>query len=146
MEMLSEQVKIVLAKAGQAEATTDVSGDIIDMAGFDNVCFVCTIATANAANYLFAQQGAAANLSDAAALADSGVVTEADGMVAILDIRRPRERYLRPMVERGGAATATGDLYAILYNGMSGPQDNTVDDLKKAVILTSPAEGDAVAS
>lgn len=146
MQMLTEDCKLVLAKAAQTEATTDVSGATIDMEGYDNVCFFCTIAVANAGNYLFAQQGAKADMSDAAALADSGVVTDTDAMLAILDIHKPAERYIRPMVERGGASTATGDLYALLYNGKVGPISNSVAETSLAVVLTSPAEGDAVAS
>lgn len=137
---LIKQVKLRLNKASSPSATTAVNGDTVDMQGCDGVLFVATIATANAGNYLKAQQSAAANMSDAADLAGSKVVAAADGEVVALDIFRPQERYVRPVVVRG-AATIVGEIYAIQYDARMLPQDNNVTGAILATLLISPDEG-----
>ena len=42
---LSQNCKVVLAKAAQTAATTAVTSDLIDMAGYREVVFIGTITT-----------------------------------------------------------------------------------------------------
>lgn len=139
---LLPRVKIVLAKAGQASGTTAVTSDVIDAAGYEGVLFVGTLATANAGNFLKAQQGLAADMSDAADLAGSKVCPETDGETMVLDLCRPQERYVRVVVTRT-AATATGDLFAILYGARVQPTDNLDATTMEPLLLVSPDEGTA---
>lgn len=138
---LIKNVKIVLAKAGQTSAGTDVESDVIDTLGFDGCAFVGSIATANAANYAKVQQDSAALMGGAADIEGTKLVTGDNGDSFLIDIYRPRERYLKLYIERGGANTATGDVYAILYRGTKCPvtHGSTID----SETHISPAEGTA---
>lgn len=140
-EQLMNNVKITLVKAAQIEAGTDVTTDIIDMAGFEGVVFFGTIATANTANYIYAQQDTASNGATMADLAGTKVVAAANGQVVWLDIYKPEKRYVRAYIERGGANTATGDFYAIQYQGRKGLISNLVANKLIGEIHISPAEG-----
>lgn len=138
---LSKNVKVVLAKAGQSSAGTAVNSDVIDMQGFEGVMFVGSIATANAANFGKLQQGQQSDGSDMADLAGTKVVPGDNGDSFLIDLYQPQERYVRCVVDRGGANTATGDIYAILYCARKAPTSHgaTID----AELHASPAEGTA---
>jgi len=137
---LSKNAKFVLAKAGQSADTSAVNSDVIDMQGFEGVVFVGSIGTANAGNYAKVQQGAQSDLSDAADLEGTKVVPGDDGDSFLIDVYRPKERYVRCVVTRG-ASTTTGDIYAILYGATKYPvtQGDTID----AETHVSPDEGTA---
>lgn len=136
-----EQHELRLAVAAAGSAGTAVNGAVCDMAGFDGVLIFCTIATANAGNFLKAQQGEAADLSDAADLAGTKVVADANGSVVALDINRPAERYVRGVVIRAGANTATGDMFYVRYNGSAQAVLNQVANTLKTLQVSSPVEG-----
>jgi hypothetical protein len=140
-EQLSNNVKFTLVKAAQTAATTDVATDIIDMQGYEGVMFFGTIATANAANYIYAQQDTASNGATMADLEGTKVVAAANGEVVWLDIFKPSKRYIRAYIERGGASTATGDFYAIQYNGRVGLETNLVTNKFIGELHISPDEG-----
>jgi len=138
---LSKNVKVVLAKAAQASGGTAVTTSVIDTQGFEGVVFFGSIGTANAGNFAKVQQGQKSDLSDAADLAGTKVVPGDDGDSFLIDIYKPRERYLRVYIDRSGANTATGDVYAILYEPRKAPVTHgaTID----AELHVSPDEGTA---
>lgn len=137
----SERSLLTLGAAATTAGTTAVNGAAIDMAGFDGVLIFGTIATAASGNFLKAQGGEASDLSDAADLAGTKVVTDSDADLAILDIQKPRERYIRGVFVRG-TSTAVGDLYYIRYNDSEQPETrNDVANTQNLVRLISPAEG-----
>ena len=142
-EQLSNNIKITKIKAGQNAATTDVESDVLDMQGYEGVLMFTTIAVANSGNYLKAQQGDASDGSDMADLEDSKVVAAENNQVVWLDIYKPQKRYVRAYIERGGATTATGDIYALQYNGRVGLESNLTDDVIIGKLLISPDEGTA---
>jgi hypothetical protein len=137
---LSKNVKVILIEAAASSGTTDLESDVVDTAGFEGCVFVGSIATANAANYAKVQQ---CDTSDGsfADLEGTKLVTGDNGDSYLIDVYRPRERYLKLYVERGGAATVTGDVYAILYGPRVAPTSHgsTID----AETHVSPAEGTA---
>lgn len=139
---LAVNLKIDRVKVAQASGTGDVNGDATDMANYEGVMYLTTIATANAGNFLKVQQGNAANLSDAADLAASKITPAADGMTVVADVFRPFERYVRPVVVRG-AATAVGEIYAIRYSGHRKPTVNELANVLAQKTLISPSEGTA---
>jgi hypothetical protein len=136
---LSKNVKITMVKASAASATTEVISDVIDMQGYDGVVLFATIATANAGNYLKAQQAAASDMTGAADLAAKKVVAAANGQAVWLDIYKPQERYLTANMIRT-AATVTGDIYAIQYGGDKLPETNLVTNKLIGELLISPDE------
>lgn len=137
---LSKNVKVVLAKAAQASGTTAVTTDVIDTLGFQGVMFFGSIATKDAGNYATAQQGTKADGSDAADLADTKVTPATNGHSFLIDVYRPQERYVDVVITRG-QATATGDVYAVLYGPTKMPTAHGSTIL--AETHASPAEGTA---
>lgn len=140
MQLLKE-VKITKVKAGQTSGTTAVVTDVIDMANFEGVVFVGSIATANAGNFVSVQQGMVADGSASADLLGTKVVTGDDADSFAVDVCKPTERYVKATITRT-AATITGDVYAIQYGPRISPvasQGATID----AESHVSPAEGTA---
>jgi hypothetical protein len=139
---LSANVKIRKVKAASTADTSAVNSDVVDMSGYSGVMFFTTIGTANAGNYIKAQQDTDAAMGTAADLTGTKVVAAADTQVTWLDIFRPLERYVRVVVTRG-ASTTVGDIYAILYDAANKPCDNLVDDVIIGELYASPVEGTA---
>lgn len=135
-----EENAISLGVAGQSTGTTAVNGAAIDTAGFDGVMIIARIATADAGNYLKAQQGNLSDSSDMADLAGTKVVADANGQLVVLDIFKPREQYVRGVLIRG-VTTITGDMIYIRYHAAQQPQQNTIVNVLKSLKVQSPAEG-----
>lgn len=141
-QFLSAEVKIDKVADGASSAGTAVTSSAIDMQGYDAVCLFAQIATANAGNYLKAQQSSDDGGSDDYTdLAGSKVVADNGADVVVLDIRRPTKRYVKGIIIRGGANTVTGDMYAVRYNSRKFPQVNDVLNTLNLVQLIGPAEG-----
>jgi hypothetical protein len=139
---LIKNIKIRKVAVGAAAGTTVVNSSGIDMQNFDGVMFFTTIATADAGNFIKVQQDAASNFSTAQDLAETKVVAAGNGSVVYVDVYRPAKRYLRAVITRG-VSTATGDLYAIQYNGRAKPDTNLVTNELIGKLHISPEEGTA---
>jgi len=138
--MLSENVKIVLAKAAEDAATTEVKSAVIDTCGFEGCIFMTRFAVANAGNYIKVQQDTAANGATAADLAGTKVTSgDSDEGVAI-DINRPQKRYLRLSATRT-ATSALGEIWAILYGPVKAPVVSALTGTLAIEAHVSPAEG-----
>ena len=138
---LSKNSKLIKVKAGQASGTDLITSDTVDMQGFEGVMIFGSIATANAGNYAKARQGDNSAMSDGADLAGTKIVPGDNGDSFLIDLYRPSKRYVDVQVVRG-AATITGDIYALLYDApRKAPtsQGATID----AELHVSPAEGTA---
>jgi hypothetical protein len=139
---LSTEVNIRQVAAQAASAGTTVTSSAIDMQGFDAVLIIAPIVTANAGNYLKAQQSSDDGSVDAYSdIEGSKVIVDANDNLAILNIRRPSKRYLKALVVRGGANTIAGPVIAIRYNARKGLQVNDVANSQNLVELVGPAEG-----
>jgi hypothetical protein len=137
---LSKNTKITKIIAAQAAGTGTTNGSTLDMQGFEGVMFVGgAMGTADAGNYVKAQQGAQSDLSDAADLEGTKITPGDDGDAINLDLYRPTKRYVRPVAVRGASSTL-GDLYAIQYSGCKPPLDDSAVDSELHV---SPDEGTA---
>lgn len=98
-----------------ASAATDRNGAILDMAGFGGVLTMVHFAAiaAGAVTSIKVQQGAESDGSDMADLAGTGmtIADTDDNKVFRLDVR-PRERYVRVVVDKDGTnATAESATY-----------------------------------
>lgn len=113
-----------IAPADGVAAQTAIEGATLDMAGYDGVVMVCRMGaiTAGAATSVKAQSGAASDMSDAADLAGTSqtVADDDDGQIFIIDIVRPKERYVRLYVARATQDAAVAEAHYIQYRG-SGP-------------------------
>lgn len=141
METALEAHKMSLAAAAAGSAGTAVNGATIDMAGFDGVLIFGTITTANAGNFLKAQQGTLSDGSDMADLAGTKVVAAANASIVCLDLKAPREQYVRGVYVRAGTNTAVETMYYIRYNAHNKPTSSDVTNVLASVKVQSPAEG-----
>jgi len=135
---LSEETKITKVADAAAADTTAVTGASVDMDGWDGVLFLTSLGTAAANNAMHAEQSA-----DDSAFADlegSEVDVGASDEDQFIDIQRPSDRYVRPVVLRG-TSSACGDVWAIQYRGSQVPQSNVTSGTINGKQLVSPAEG-----
>jgi hypothetical protein len=129
-----------------AAGTSDVNSDVVDLQGYEGVRFIAGFGalTSGAVTSLKVQQGAASDLSDAADLENSKITVADtdDNKVAITDIYRPRERYVRVAFDRGTQNAVIDFLLVELYGPKKLPPaaHSTVIAAEKHV---SPAEGTA---
>lgn len=124
-----------------ASSTADGTGATLDMEGWDGVIMICDVATiAGGTGYLKAQQGQAANMSDAADLAGTAVPFTATGL-AVLDVFRPQERYVRAIIDRDGTNAIAASLLYFQYRGAKSPFTQPATTFLERHV--SPAEGTA---
>ena len=116
---LSKDVLCTQVNAAAVSAGTAVNTASVDMQGYTGCIFVCKIATANAGNSMVVAQSA--NDSSFADLAGASVVVGTNGDVAILDVAKPGDRYLRAEFDRSGLDTALGEVWAIQYGARKRP-------------------------
>jgi len=139
---LGKNTKVTKILAGAGSATSTLTSTAVDMQGFEGVLFVGpSVATVNAGNYAKVQQSSDDGVADAYAdLAGTKLVPGDNADSALIDINRPRERYVKLVVVRT-AATVTGDVYAVQYGPRDLPTSHgaTMD----AETFASPAEGTA---
>lgn len=132
--------RLTRVAAGAADGTSAVVSSVIDMANFEGVMFFGNIATGAANNIIKAQQGLIAAGDDMADLAGTANAIASNNNQFLLDIYRPRERYVRVSLARG-TSTVTGDIYALQYGPRTQPTSHPAAvDLETHV---SPAEGTA---
>ena len=126
--------------------TTDVTSGIVDTLGFYGVRFIYAMGTitTGAVTSFKVQQGDIAAMSDAADLAGSNVVI-ADTMsnkLAISEIYRPMNRYVRALLDRGTQNAVVNALIVELFEPQFRPvtQDASVGILE---FWNGPDEGTA---
>lgn len=130
-----------------AAGTTDVNSDIVDTAGFEGVRFIVGFGaiTANAVTSIKAQQNDANSASGMADLEDTNITVadDDDNQIAIVDVYKPRERYLRLAIDRGTQNAVVDFLIVELYEPRVLPitEDSTI--VISAEQHVSPAEGTA---
>lgn len=139
---LLNQVKLDLLNAATANGTSTVNGAVVDMAGWDGAIFFTTIQTAAANNGLKVQQGLDSGLSDGADLLGSLQSSGSSDEGVIVEVYRPLERYLRPVVVRG-TSTVVGEIWCLRYRGRSNPTSNSTAGTQAAKTVVSPVEGTA---
>lgn len=134
---LLDNVKITKVNAYAASAGTAINSTSVDMQGFEGVVFVTSLATANAGNSVnVAQSEDNSTFND---LEGTAQVPASDGHLVAIDVYRPRERYVRAEVDRGGTNTVVDAIFAIQYNGAKPP----FTSIATQETHVSPAEGTA---
>ena len=136
---LLQDVKITKVSGEVSAGTSAVNGTVLDMSGFEGVIFVAHYGTSATDNGLHAEGGEAANLSDAADLEGTQVFLDGTEEMSILDVVKPRERYIRCVADRGTSSTI-GAIIAIQY-GSRTEVDNDSSTDNSAEQHVSPAEG-----
>lgn len=145
---LSKAGKVTRVMNAQAAATTDSTGSSVDMQGYDSVCFYASFGaiTATAVTSVKAQQSSDDAVADAFAdlLGTAISVSTTNGNdVVVLDISHPRERYVRPIVDRGTANAVIDGIIAVQYNANVEPVTHDTTTVVGAELHHAPAEGTA---
>ncbi|MHB8459116.1 MAG: hypothetical protein ACYDAK_05310 [Candidatus Limnocylindrales bacterium] len=142
----STKTKVIRAINAIAAGVTTVNGATVDTAGFQGVRFITALGAilATSVTSVKLQDGNAANMSDAADVAGSGLNVTAggadDNSIFIHDVYRPVKRYMRVVVLRATANATVDGAIVELYEGRNYPEavDATVHGSKT---LTSPIDG-----
>ena len=146
--MLNASSELVIRTAlDYVSGTADRNGETFDTAGLEGVLMVVKVAAvaAGGANSIKAQQGAASNLSDAADLAGTAITIadDDDNQIFIIDLYRPRERYVRVVVDKDTTNACAESAIYIGYGPRVMPATLTLADEVTYEKHISPAEGTA---
>ena len=147
-KFLNDEIKITRCLNGVAAGTTEQAGTAVDMQGYDGVLFIGLFGalTATQVTSMKAQQSSDAAAADAYAdIVGSKVGPFADGdsnKCLVLDIQRPQERYVKPVVNRGTANAVIDGVIAIQYTARSLPTAHAAS-VAFAEKHNAPAEGTA---
>ena len=135
---LSEDVKITTV-APVATGTTTITGSALDMAGFDGALFIVRLGSPATNNNLRITQCDTSGGSYAD-LEGTLVGNHATDNPLIVDVKRPREQFLKYSIARG--TTTTIDIVTIIqYRGRTRPASQpSGTQLEK---YSWPAEGTA---
>jgi hypothetical protein len=149
MSNLLKNVKIQRVMNAVAAGTSNQTSSAVDTQGFDGVMFVASFGTLTATQVtsLKAQTSSDDGASDAYDdLAGTlvGPMTDADSnKQLILDIYKPRKRYLKAVVNRATANAVIDGVTAILYRGRKAPVTQPSASVSASEQWVSPAEGTA---
>jgi hypothetical protein len=130
-----------------AASNTDSNSDRIDMAGWEGVMFVCALtdSVATGVAVLKVEQNTAdsdtsmAALSGASATATCTDNDDLNDKLLVVDVYRPRERYVQAVRTSATANIAFGSVIAILYGSRVKPVTDHSTVLDSAYV-SSPAE------
>lgn len=139
-------IKEVMAPVA-AGSSIDQNSDILDMANWDGVVFIVPVtdSVATGVATLTIEQNTAnsdtgmAALSGATATATCATNDDLNNELLIVDVYRPRERYVQGVVTSATANIAFGNMIAIQYKGRKPPV--TADgSVLQSTLVVSPAE------
>lgn len=130
-----------------AAANTDQNSDRLDMSGWDGVMFIVPItdSVATGVATLTVEQNTSdsdtgmAALSGAVATKTCVVNDDINNQLLIVDVYRPRERYVQGVITSGTANIAFGNTIAIQYQGRKPPVTQPTS-VAASTQVVSPAE------
>lgn len=140
-----KECKIIPIENSVPAGKATTVGEVVDTAGFDGACFIYKLGTVTdgAAVTLKIYQDATSDMAHVAELsgASAAIATTAtDGeQMLVVDVVKPRERYLRPTIVTATENVEIDAALCILYNPDVKPvtQPATVD---VGTLVISPAE------
>lgn len=131
-----------------AAGTTDQTSSAIDTAGYEGVKIYTAFGTitSGAVTSVKVQQSSDDAAADAYADLTGTSVTVADdddNQVVVHDIYRPRERYLKVVIDRGTQNAVIDGIIAVLYGADKMPTTDDSSTVVSRETHSSPAEGTA---
>lgn len=140
-----KECKIVPVENSVAAGQATTVGEIVDTQGYSAACFIYKLGavTDGAAVTLKIYQGTDATVSDVAEMSGaSAAIATADtdsDQFLVVDVIKPRERYLRPTIVTATQNVEIDSAICVLYNPVNIPitQPATVD---VGTLVVSPAE------
>lgn len=125
---LNEIVRVMRSSNAVAAGAANSNGNGFDMeadGGYDGVMFVAALGTLTATQVtglkaqVSSDDGAADAYADLAGTATTAMDDADDNKMVVLDIFKPPERWVRPVVTRGTANAVIDGVIAIGYRGRS---------------------------
>lgn len=143
-----KEVKATRVMNAVAAGTTVQNGSILDMSGFDGVLFIAAFGalTATQVTSLKAQQDtdpAGGTMADLEGSLVGPLADSDSNQCLMLDVYRPQERYVRPVVNRLTANAVIDGVLAIQYRASKKPTVQDVTTIAFAEVHASPDEGTA---
>lgn len=143
---LSKSCKIskAISVTAGAAGSTDIEGTIIDMQGFESICFIITLGaiTSGAVTSAKVQQddaNAAGGMADLAGTSIT-IADDDDEEVIYLDVIKPSKRYVRLYIDRA-TQNAAMTANAVQYGALKEPVTHGTGVSGETTI--EPAEGTA---
>jgi len=136
---------LAIASAAVAAGVTTVTGSTIDTQGYEDVAILASLGTITATGVptLKAAQGDASDGSDKADIAGSHVTGDdtMGGKFLVIQIHRPKNRYITPILLRATANIVVNEILVLLRNPSHVPATQTV--VGGSVALNTPDAGTA---
>lgn len=148
---LNEIVRIMRSTNATGAGSTDVNGNGFDMeadGGYDGILFIAAIGTLTGTQVttLHAQVSSDDASADAYAdLAGTETTAMADGdsnKLIVLDIYKPPERWVRPVLDRATANAVLDSVVAIAYRGR-GLNTSHHSTVQTSTVVKEASEGTA---
>ena len=148
---LATDVKWHRLSDAEVAGTTAINCTVVDTAGYNQVCFMVAFGalTSTAVTDIKIQSSTASDGSGDAFADLAGtkvsIADDQDNKMLIVEVDRPRERYLRLVIGRATANAVVDGAFAILYGGGKLPvtQDTGSVPTDGAEYYYGPAEGTA---
>lgn len=146
---LAKQLGFEVAMNAVAAGTTDQTSSWIDTANCEGLIFIIKFGaiTAGAVTSVKLQQSQDSGGASAADLEGTAqtVADDDDNQVAVIDIFRPRERYVAAVVDRGTQNAVIDSIICIKYGQKKVPVSQDSSHVVGGAVEThsSPAEGTA---
>lgn len=140
-----KECKIVSVQDSVGAGKATSTGAVVDMAGYTGACFIYKLGTVvNGAKIsLYVNQENASDGAFSTSIPDATAVIEtasADSeKILVVDVLRPRERYLRPTVKTETQNVEVDWGLCVLYNPNVKPKAQP-DNIKAATLAISPAD------
>lgn len=130
-----------------AASSTDDNSDRLDMSSWDGVIFIVPItdcadtgvATLTIEQNTIDSDTGMAALSGATAVGTSAANDDMNDTLLIVDVYRPRERYIQGVITSATANIAFGSTIAIQYRGSKAPVTQPAS-VQASTLVVSPAE------
>lgn len=131
---LLSDMKVLMVEAAAAAGQTLLTTDVVDMQGFDSVAFIAVLGDVTDTSALVLT-GFTNDTNDTASptqlakpVSFTAGASDADNKMLVLELYKPRERYVYATLARGVANAAVNCILAVLFNSNERPtvQDATV--------------------
>ena len=136
---LNKNVEIRVAKAHQTSSTADFDSGYVDMQGRETVRFIVSFVTGHASNrYVSVSMADTTTGSGVVTVIGSKVLATTAKPTVVIEIIRPRQRYVKAVVVRG-TAVAVGPVLVELAGPAKAPV--TVHSAVNMEMHLSPSSG-----
>lgn len=143
MNNLLNNVEFSVVEVAAGAAQTELTSDVVDMAGWTGVVFVASLGDVSENSVLGfvvddSETGQGSWDDLAGPLSHTAGATDADNKLLILDVCRPEKRYLRARLTRTAANAVIGNIVAIKYGPLHVPIEQG-DTVLASDTLANPA-------